>query len=153
MDAEHQIDAAIVELFERGEDLRGKVYARTCPHGSGQTVMLDAQADDARVFYAVGPECPACEPPHEGLDTSGPEWMRLEGAEPLPEGTGITALALLGSEIEFLSPQFIAELEALTGIAQAGDVDPCLALRFVWGDIARRLLFGEPPEASREAHH
>ena len=143
MDADHQIDAANFELFERGEDLRGQVYARVCPHGSGQTVVL----------YAVGPECPTCEAPHEGLDTSGPEWTRLEGAEPLPEGTGMTALALLGSEIELLSPRFIAELDALTGIARAGDVDPCLARRFCWGDIARRLLFGDPPEASREAQH
>ena len=148
-----QIDAAIIELFERGEDFRGKVDARMCPHGSGQTVVLDAQADGARVFYAVGPECAACEPPHERLDTSGSQWMRLEAAEPIPEATGMTALALLGSEIELLSPQFIAELGALTGIVQAGDVDPCPARRVVWGDLARRLLFGEPPEASREAQH
>lgn len=43
----------------------------------------------ARVFYAVGPGCTACEAPYEGLDTSVPEWVRLEGAEPTPEGSGM----------------------------------------------------------------
>ena len=116
-------------------------------------MVLDAQADGARGIYAVGPGCAAWEAPNESLDTSGPEWVRLEGAEPTPEGTGMTALALLQSEIEPVSSQLLAELEALTGIAQAGDVDPCLPRRFVWGDHARRLLFGDTSQVSREARH
>ena len=153
MDAEHQIDAAIVELFERGEDFRGQVYARVCPHGSGQTVVLDAQADGARVFYAVGPECPTCEAPHEGLDTSGPEWVRLEAADPMPEGSGLTALALLESEIEPASLRFHAELEVLTGIARASDVEPRIARRFVWGDLARQWLVASLAMPSCDARH
>ena len=39
------IDTAIVELLERGEEFRGKVYVRVCPHQTGQTVVLDAQPE------------------------------------------------------------------------------------------------------------
>ena len=153
MNAEKQIDTAIVGLLERGEEFRGKVYVRVCPHQTGQTVVLDAQPEGARAFHAVGPECTACEAPHEGLDTSGPEWVRLEAADPIPEGRGMTALALLESGIEPTSTYFGGELAALTGIAQTGDVDPDLARRFVWGDLARRWFIGDPGMPSRERHH
>ena len=102
---ELQLDTAIVELLERREDLRGKVYARLCPHQSGQTVVLDAQPEGVRVFHTVGPECEAS---HEGLDTSGPECVRVEGAEPMPDGSGMIALALLESGLEPASLKFHA---------------------------------------------
>ena len=147
------IDTAIVELLERGEEFRGKVYVRVCPHQTGQTVVLDAQPEGARVFHAVGPECTACEAPHEGLDTSGPEWVRVEAADAVPEGRGMTALTLLESGITPTSTEFRAELRAITGIARAGDVHPDLARRFVWGDLARRWILGDPTMPSQERQH
>ena len=66
------IDTAIVELLERGEEFRGKVYVRVYPHQTGQTVVLDAQPEGPRVFHAVGPECTACEAPHRVVCGRGP---------------------------------------------------------------------------------
>ena len=65
----------------------------------------------------------------------------------------MTALELIESDIEPTSAQFLTELEALTGIARAGDVDPELARRFVWGDLARRWFVGDPEVPSDETHH
>ena len=123
MDSEKRIDTAIVGLLERAETIRGKVYVRVCPHETGRTVVLDPRADEARVFHAVGPECTACEALHEGLDTSGLEWVRVEAADPVPNGIGMTALTLLASGIPPKSTKFRAELDALTGIARAGDAE------------------------------
>ena len=153
MDSEKQIDTAIVGLLERGEKFRGRVYVRVCPHETGQTVVLDAQPEGARVFHAVGPECTACEAPHEGLDTSGPEWVRVEAADPIPKGRGMTALALMESGLEPTSAQFRGEMNALTGIARAGDVHPDLARRFAWGDLVRRWFIGDPGMPSQERRH
>ena len=140
MSSGQQIDSAIVGLLEGENRFRGTVYARVCPHETGQTVVLDAQPGGARVFHAVGPECTACETPHDALDTSGPEWERVEAADPVPRGSGMTALELMRSGIEPTSAEFRGELDALDGIAQANDVEPDIARRFVWGELAKGVL-------------
>ena len=137
MEQEKQIDDAIIELLEAETRFEGEVYARVCPHRSGQTVVRDAQRG-RNVDHITGPPCAECADRRVITDTHTPEWVRVEAADPIPAAIGMTALDLLGSEKTRSASSFISELDALQGIATPGDASGEMARQFVWRELARR---------------
>ena len=137
MEQEQQILDAIIELLEAETRFRGEVYARVCPHLSGQTVVRDAQRG-RNVDHIAGPPCAECADSHETSHTDTPEWIRVETADPIPAAIGMTALELLGSGKTPSPQRFIAELDALQGIATPGDASGETARQFVWRKLASR---------------
>ena len=114
-----QIDDAIIELLEAETRFEGEIYARVCPHHSGQTVVRDAQRG-RNVDHIVGPPCIECAHSHKTSDTDAPEWVRVEAADPIPAATGMTALELLGSEENAVVEELHRGARRPTGHRNAG---------------------------------